>query len=114
MDRRIARPQDPTAQTRCYSGKKKCHTVKNVLLVDATFTILFLTDTYAGSTHDRRIADATPYPFPAGLRLLQALGFPAFTLPHVEVMMPTRKPRVRALTHPEGRESVHRSPRHAH
>ena len=32
-ERRIERPQDPTEQTRCYSGKKKCHTVKNVLLI---------------------------------------------------------------------------------
>jgi hypothetical protein len=72
--------------------------VKNVLLIDAALTILFLTDTYAGSTHDKRIADATPYPLPAGSRLLQDLGFLAFTLPHVEVIMPTRKPRGRALT----------------
>jgi hypothetical protein len=72
--------------------------VKNVLLIDAALTILFLSDTYAGSTHDKRIADATPYPLPAGSRLLQDLGFLAFTLPHVEVVMPTKKPRGRALT----------------
>jgi hypothetical protein len=61
-------------------------------------TILFLSDTYPGSTHDKRIADATPYPLPAGSRLLQDLGFLAFTLDHVEIIMPTRKPRGRALT----------------
>ena len=97
-ERRIERPQDPTEQTRCYSGKKKCHTVKNVLLINASLTILFLSDTYAGSTHDKRIADATPYPLPAGSRLLQDLGFLAFTLDQVEIIMPTRKPRGRALT----------------
>ena len=31
-ERRIVRPQDPAEQTACYSGKKKDHTVKNVLL----------------------------------------------------------------------------------
>jgi hypothetical protein len=72
--------------------------VKNVLLIDAMLTILFLSQTYAGSTHDKRIADATPYPLPAGSRLLQDLGFLAFTLPHVEVIMPTKKPRGRKLT----------------
>ncbi|RPJ18949.1 MAG: hypothetical protein EHM33_31100 [Chloroflexi bacterium] len=97
-ERRIERPQDPLEQTRCYSGKKKCHTVKNVLLINAVLTILFLSDTYAGSTHDKRIADTTPYPLPAGSRLLQDLGFLAFTLDHVEIIMPTRKPRGRALT----------------
>src|SRR5712691_1572403 len=44
-ERRIVRPQDPAEQTECYSGKKKDHTVKNVLLVNALLTILFLSDT---------------------------------------------------------------------
>ena len=69
-----------------------------MLLINAVLTILFLSETYAGSTHDKRIADATPYPLPAGSRLLQALGFLAFTLDQVEIIMPTRKPRGRALT----------------
>jgi hypothetical protein len=72
--------------------------VKNVLVVNAALTILFLSETYAGSTHDKRIAEATPYPLPAGSRLLQDLGFLAFTLDQVEVIMPTRKPRGRGLT----------------
>src|SRR4051794_14380853 len=42
--------------------------------------------------HDKRLAEATPYPLPAGSRLLQDLGFLAFTLPQVEILMPTRKP----------------------
>jgi DDE superfamily endonuclease len=71
--------------------------VKNVLLINAALTILFLSATYVGSTHDKRIADGTPYPLPAGSRLLQDLGFLAFTLPRVEVIMPTKKPRGRAL-----------------
>ena len=80
-ERRIVRPQDPAEQTECYSGKKKDHTVKNVLLVNALLMILFLSDTYGGRVHDKPIADATPYPLPAGSRLLQDLGFLAFTLP---------------------------------
>jgi hypothetical protein len=72
--------------------------VKNVLLINAALTILFLSGTYAGSIHDKRIADATPYPLPAGSRLLQDLGFLAFTLDQVEIIMPTKKPRGRALT----------------
>ena len=61
-------------------------------------TILFRSETSAGSIHDKRMADATPYPLPAGSRLLQDLGFQAFTLDQVESIMPTRKPRGRALT----------------
>jgi hypothetical protein len=69
-----------------------------VRLIDAALTILFLSETSAGSTHDKRIAEMTPYPLPAGSRLLQALGLLALTLPQVEVIMPTKKPRGRALT----------------
>jgi hypothetical protein len=72
--------------------------VKNLLLINAALLILFLSDTYTGSTHDKRMADATPYPLPAGSRLLQDLGFLAFTLPQVEVIMPIKKPRGRTLT----------------
>src|SRR5713101_7355590 len=59
-----------------YSGKKRDHTVKNVLLVN-----------------DLLIAETTPYPLPAGSGLLQDLGFLSFTLPEVEILMPTKKPR---------------------
>ena len=69
-----------------------------MLLINALLTILFLSETYVGSTHDKRIADATPYPLPAGSLLLQDLGFLAFTLDRVEIIMPTRKPRGRQLT----------------
>jgi hypothetical protein len=72
--------------------------VKNVRLINAALTILFLSEPDAGSTHAKRMADTPPYPLPAGSRLLQELGFLAFTLDHVEIIMPTRKPRGRALT----------------
>jgi hypothetical protein len=91
-ERRIVRPQDPAEQTQCYSGKKKDHTVKNILLVNALLIILFLSETVGGRIHDKRLAEATPYPLPAGSRLLQDLGFMGFTLPQVEILMPTKKP----------------------
>jgi DDE superfamily endonuclease len=65
--------------------------------------ILFLSDTYGGHVHDKRIADATPYPLPARSRLLQDLGFLAFTLPQVEILMPTKKPRGEELTRAQQR-----------
>jgi DDE superfamily endonuclease len=69
-DRRPCKRWDTPEQTDCYSGKTKDHTVKNVLLVNALLIILFLSDTYGGRVHDKPIADATPYPLPAGSRLL--------------------------------------------
>jgi hypothetical protein len=69
-----------------------------VLLVNAVLTILFLSDTYEGSVHDKRIADATPYPLPQGSTLLQDLGFLAFTLAGVTSITPHKKPRGGLLT----------------
>lgn len=72
--------------------------MKNLLLVNAALLILFLSDTYEGSAHDKRIADTTPYPLPQGSRLLQDLGFLAFSIEGVEIIMPTKKPRGGGLT----------------
>jgi hypothetical protein len=71
--------------------------------VNALLLILFLSDTYGGRVHDKLIADATPYPLPAGSRLLQDLGFLAFTLPQVEICIPTKKPRGQELSLDEQR-----------
>jgi hypothetical protein len=67
-------------------------------LVNALLLILFLSETAGGRLHDKRLAEATPYPLPAGSRLLQDLGFLAFTLPQVEILMPTKKPCGQELT----------------
>jgi hypothetical protein len=67
--------------------------VKHVVLVDKQLTIQFFSPTYPGTVHDKRIADTTPYPLPAGSHLLQDLGFMAFTLEGVIIEMPTKKPK---------------------
>ena len=43
------------------------------------------------------MADMTPSPLPAGSRRWQDLGCLAFTLPQVEILMPTKKPRGQEL-----------------
>jgi hypothetical protein len=101
--RRLERPQAPAAQTRDDRGKNTCHTLKHVGLINAARTLLWLSDTDAGSTHDTRLAAATPYPVPAGSRWLQDRGVLAFTLDHVEISMPTKQPRGRALTRAQQR-----------
>jgi hypothetical protein len=77
-----------------------------VLLVNAALTRLLRSETSAESTHDKRIAEAAPSPWPAGSRLLQALGFLVCTRDRVEIIMPTRKPRGRAL--PRAQKAAHR------
>ena len=71
--------------------------------MNALLIILFLSDTSGGRIHDKRMAEATPYPLPAGSRLLQDLGFLAFTLPQVDILMPTKKPRGQERTREQQR-----------
>jgi len=61
-------------------------------------TILFLSTTFEGKVHDKRIADYSAYPLPPDSQLLQDLGFLAFTLDGVEMREPTKKPRGGTLT----------------
>src|SRR5216684_850395 len=77
--------------------------IKNLLLINRAVRILFLRETHPGSVHDKRMADTTPYPLPAGSHLLQDLGFQAFTLEGVDILQPTKKPRGKELT-PEQKE----------
>jgi hypothetical protein len=72
--------------------------VKNVLLVDKELIIQFLSETHPGTVHDKRVADATPYPLPQGSHLLQDLGFLGFTLDGVTIEMPQKKPKGGELT----------------
>jgi hypothetical protein len=96
--RSITRPTDNDEQSATYSGKKKRHTVKNVLLAAATGTVPFLSDTYEGSRYDKPIADQTPYPLPEGSERGQDLGFVGFTLAGVLITQPHKKPRGQELT----------------
>jgi hypothetical protein len=91
-------PKTRLNRRRVIAARKRTTRWKNVLLINAPLTILFLSDTYGGRIHEKRIAEAPPYPLPAESRLLQDLGSLAFTLPQVEILMPTKKPRGQELT----------------
>lgn len=51
-ERRVNRPVDNDAQKSLYSGKKKCHTVKNTVVSTVCLMVLFIGKTYKGTTHD--------------------------------------------------------------
>jgi len=67
--------------------------IKNVLLSSDRCEVLFLSDTYEGSVHDKAIADACPYPLPEGSELLDDLGFVGYTLAGVTHTRPFKKPK---------------------
>jgi DDE superfamily endonuclease len=75
-ERRRQRPKTPAKQAAAYSGKKKTHGEKNVVIVQAkTKRVGFLSQTYAGKTHDKKIVDPEPSVYPPGTRLSKDTGF---------------------------------------
>jgi hypothetical protein len=72
-----------------------------VLLVDATGSIRFLSATYEGKAHDKRIADEAQYQLPEGSVLGQDSGFQGFRLPGVLILQPKKKPAKGTLTDEE-------------
>ena len=97
-ERPIRCPKDPQAQKDYYSGKKKQHTIKNNLVINADSKVVLLTPTFEGRIHDKRIADIVGYTLPSGSVLYQDSGFQGFSLPDVNVIQPKKKPKGRERT----------------
>ena len=100
-ERKINRPQDKQERKIYYSGKKKAHTVKNNVLSERGGKVLFLSDTYEGKKHDKKIADEEEYHFPEGSILWQDTGFQGFAPSGVKIKQPKKKPRKAELTDEE-------------
>ena len=94
----IHRPSDKVDRELYYSGKKKRHTLKNVLIVDEFGAIHFLSDTYEGRVHDKSIADEAKYTPPTASLLYQDAGFQGFDVHGMLVIQPKQKLRHRGLT----------------
>lgn len=78
-ERRRQRPTDQPRQTEHYSGKKKAHTDKNILLVnEQTGKVVYLSPTVAGKTHDKKAADEAQITYPLNATLDKDTGFQGY------------------------------------
>jgi hypothetical protein len=103
-ERRRQRPKKAEKQAMHYSGKKKAHTDKNVLVVSGSSErVLFLSGTYAGKAHDKRIADEAHLRYPPGTTLYKDAGFQGYE-PPVEQTCQSKKKATGARAD-EGRET---------
>jgi hypothetical protein len=100
-ERPIHRPKDPEEQQDHYSGKKKCHTLKNLLVINETCHVCFLSHTCEGKASDKSIAELAGYTLPPGSCLYQDKGFQGFLLNGITIVQPKKKPRGGELTPPE-------------
>ena len=97
-ERPIRRPKDKDDQKRDYSGKKKAHRKKN-LVVSSRRKIAYLGATSPGSVHDKKLADESGLLYPPGTLILKDSAFQGHEPPGTETLQPKKKPRGREL-HP--------------
>ena len=96
-EREVPRPVDDDLQKDRYSGKKKKHTVKNAVIIAACCIILYVSPTFSGKVHDKRIADNC-YTIAEGFTLFQDTGYQGYTPAGVKIIQPQKKPRGKELT----------------
>ena len=92
-ERRRQRPKNAVKQADAYSGKKKTHCDKNVVLVQAkTKRVEFLSQTYAGKTHDKKIVDLEPIAYPPETILYKDTGFQGYEPAVAQTRQPKKSP----------------------
>jgi hypothetical protein len=98
-ERRRQRPKNPEKQATHYSGKKKAHTDKNVVVADLrSKRIGFLSGTCAGKTHDKKVADNEGISYPPEAVLYKDTGFQGYE-PAVKETCQAKKKATRRRTH---------------
>ncbi len=101
-ERPIQRPHDADRQRTYYSGKKKRHTVKNIVITDKrTKQVKGLGRTQEGKKHDKAATDEESYQFPDGSKVWKDTGFQGYEPEQTTTYQPKKKPRGGELTQAE-------------
>ena len=93
-ERGLQRPVNEEKQREKYSGKKKTHTDKNLLLVNEnTKRVVYLSQTVEGKKHDKKLADESQISYPANASLTQDTGFQGYQPKGVLTQQPKKSER---------------------
>ena len=96
-ERRRQRPRDTLKQKAHYSGKKKTHTDKNILLVNEhTSKVVYLGPTLPGKTHDKKAVDETPVAYRTNTTLDKDTGFQGYEPGGVLTTQPKKSPKAKS------------------
>ncbi len=91
-ERELQRPVNAEKQRDKYSGKKKTHTDKNLLLVNEnTRRVVYLSKTVDGKKHDKKLADESQISSPENASLTQDTGFQGYQPKTVVVQQPKKR-----------------------
>ncbi len=91
-ERLLQKPVNNDKQRAKYSGKRKTHTDKNLLLVNEnTKRVVYLSETVDGKKHDKKLADESQISYPKNASLTQDTGFQGYQPEGVVVQQPKKK-----------------------
>lgn len=98
-ERRRQRPLDEDKQAQYYSGKKKAHTIKNIVIgTIKSKKVKYLSKTVEGKQHDKKIVDEENLAFPQDISLYKDTGFQGYEPEGVKTFQPQKKPKGKELT----------------
>lgn len=90
-ERRRQRPKNKAKRDELYSGHKKQHSDKNVVIANRkTKRIGFLSQTYAGRVQDKKIADEEHIAYPRRAHLRKDTGFQGYEPRGVQTFQPKK------------------------
>jgi hypothetical protein len=95
-ERRLPRPQHRGQQKRFYSGRKKRHAVKNVLIVGRG-KVLWCSPTVPARCHDKKVAEQARLRLPQEVDLLGDSGFEGLEAGPAGVVTPWKRRKGRRL-----------------
>lgn len=99
VERAKRRPKDQDKQKSEYSGKKKRHAKKNVIIVaPKTRRILFLSRTRDGAVHDKRIIDEEGLSCHDPTIMATDTGFLGLKLGNAKIVMPKKNSKLHKLS----------------
>lgn len=100
VERPTIRSQKDKTQRKHYSGKKKRHMRKNLVVADKKKRILVLTPSKHGKVHDKRLADKANLAraLPEDVSVLADTGFQGFQHLHGNTLIPKKRPPRGVLT----------------
>ena len=103
VERPTIRSKKNKTQSKHYSGKKKRHTRKNLILTDSKKKILLVTPSKHGRVHDKKMSDknALASKIPEEVSLLTDTGFQGIQKQHLNTLIPKKRPRGGILTDTE-------------
>lgn len=106
-ERPVQRPQDTEQQKAHYSGKKKRHTRKHITVSSRKKRVLILSRARPGTVHDKRQLDEAGIVefIPDAVMIEGDLGFQGLQNEFVNIRLPHKKPRGKALSAEQRQEN---------